>query len=106
MNNYEYKTLTETEKHDMVVNTYRANEMDHFSHNLNKERYENMLPSLDEGAFKERIMHLLAETNGRIVEVSSILASTEAQLPTEAEIAASLLRTKQKEDALSGAIVK
>lgn len=92
-----YKTLTQEEMDDAVVGTYKANEMDHYIHNVNKVRYEAMIPTLTKSAFKDRIQGLLDETNSRISEVTNILASTDAQLPSTIKIAESIARAKAKE---------
>lgn len=87
-------TLTQDEMDDALVNTHKANEMDLYIHGVNKERYETMLQTLPDGKFKDRITGLLAETNDRILEVSSILDATTPQLPPAERVTASLDRAK------------
>jgi ferritin-like metal-binding protein YciE len=82
----DYKVLKQEEMDNIVVEFHGAQERDHFTHNLNKARYEEMLPTLDEGAFKSRIQELLNETNGRIEEVEAIMTATESQLPSKDKI--------------------
>lgn len=91
-----YKTLSLNEQHDMVVSTYYANEQDLFSHNTNKERFERILQGTISDAFRTRIGKLLSDTNNRIAEVQAILDATIPQLPSDAEISASLTRIKSR----------
>ena len=60
-----------------------AQERDHWVHQLNKARYETMLPTLSDGVFKNRVLQLLAETNSRIEEVEAIVIATQSTLPTQ-----------------------
>jgi len=75
----EYKILTEIEKADIVSSFLRSQEVDHYCHSLNAERYKSMLsdPDFHDGEFKERIKALLAETESRLAEVNNIIKHTE-----------------------------
>ena len=87
-----YKVITQDEMDDVIVRTFKANEMDLFAHTSNKQRFESMLQTLNDGEWKARVQMLLDETNSRIEEVQSILDATAAQLPDEIRIQASLAR--------------
>lgn len=67
-----------------------------FCHELNRERYTEMLKSLPQGDFRQRIQQLLAETNSRIAEVEAILQTTEPQLPPPARIEAAVQRMEAR----------
>ena len=99
MNKSKFKTVAAAEINEMIIQTYRANEMDLAMHEVNKERYEAMLATLPDGKFKTRIQTLLSETEERIVEVSNILASTESQLPAAEEVTAIVTKIKSEEKA-------
>jgi Tfp pilus assembly protein PilO len=92
-----YKTLKQDEMQEVIVSFYKGQETDLYVHNINKERYEEMLKTLPEGPFKTRVEKLLAETNERIEEVSAILAATEKQLPAQNEIDTVLASLELKE---------
>jgi len=93
----DYKTLKQEEMDDAVISFYKAQEMDLYLHNINKQRYEAMLETLPEGKFRDRVQGLLDETNSRIAEVEAILVATVPQLPQKEAIASSLARLEQKE---------
>jgi len=93
----EFKTLTQDDQDLIIVQTLKAQEQDLFCHQINKSRYEAMLPSLPEGEFKERIGRLLLETNSRLEEVSAILEAVKVQAPSQERIDAVLTTIKSKE---------
>lgn len=97
MDKNKFRTVQATEVDEMLVNTYRANEMDLASHEANKERFETMLQTLPQGKFRDRITQLLAETNDRITEVTAILEATEPQLPQQAEVETIVTKIKTAE---------
>lgn len=97
-----YDILTDDEKDEIVVDFLRAQERDHFCHSLNLERYDGMLASLPEGAFKTRIQQLRAETLDRIGEVEAIIKKTRPQLPPAARVTAARQRIEAKEAAARG----
>ena len=68
------------------VEYLEAQEKDHWVHNLNKERYEAMLPGLAPVTFKTRVHTLLAETLSRLEEVEAIILATHATLPEQAVV--------------------
>lgn len=92
----QFKTLTQEEMDDMLVSTLKAQEVDLYIHTVNKQRYEEMLKTMEEGEFKSRVQHLLQETDTRITEVNTILNALEKQLPIQSRVDASILREKQK----------
>lgn len=92
-----YISFEEEEKHDIILQYLKAQEKDHFVHNLNKTRYEDMLTTLPEGSFRTRIQGLLDETNSRLIEVEAIIESTKKDLPSAGVITAALDRLKTKE---------
>ncbi len=94
-----YDLLSEEELDDTLVQTMKAQQMDHYIHTLNAERYASMLPTLEEGSWKERMAGLLAETQSRIVEVESIIRGVEPQMPPAVRRQAAAVRLKAREDA-------
>ena len=74
----DYKTLTKKEKAAVVVNFLHIQEMDHYLHSLNIERYQKILsdPGLSGGEFREKIEKLLIDTKARLFEVELILKHT------------------------------
>lgn len=73
-----YKKITEGEKATVMHEFLKAQEMDHFCHTINAERYTKILldPDLPEGDFKDRVVKLLAETEDRLLEVELIIKHT------------------------------
>ena len=92
-----YKTLSIEEQNDLIVRTYYGNESDLFSHLANKARFEAILATATDPEWRARIQNLLDDTNKRIMEVQSILAATDPQLPSDVEIAASMTRIRQRD---------
>lgn len=83
-----YRVLTEDEESETIVLFMLAQERDHHSHSVNRDRYQRMLKDLPPGPFRERIQHLLAETNDRLVEVEAIIAATVPQMPPADRVSA------------------
>ena len=100
----DYLTLSEEEKNEVIVRFYKAQEMDHFVHSLNKERYEQMLPTLPEGDFKNNVQKLLNETNSRLDEVNVILEKTRPQLPVKTDLDATVQTIKAQEGVARGGV--
>lgn len=92
-----YKTLPIEEQHDLIVRTYYGNESDLFTHLTNKERFEAILAKATDPEWRARVQNLLDDTNKRIMEVQSILEATDPQLPSDVEIAASMVRIKDRD---------
>jgi predicted naringenin-chalcone synthase len=77
-----------------------AQERDHWVHQLNKARYEAMLPGLAVGPFRTRVQQLLAETDSRLEEVEAIILATHATLPAQSvvdEVVAELALEREAE---------
>lgn len=94
-----FLTLTDDEQIDVIIQTYKASEMDLFVHQTNKARFAAMLLALSPGVWRTKIETLLTDTNSRLVEVQSVLDATTSQLPAPADITASLARLAAKEAA-------
>jgi len=95
-----YKTLTELEKEEMLIQTLKSQEMDLYIHSLNKERFEDMIPTLPIGdPFRQKLESEVVVIDSRLVEVNTILTSLEKQIPVDTNIATVLARIKAKEDA-------
>ena len=80
----DYQVLSQDEQDDIVVSFMRSQERDKFCHELNKERYQSMLETLEPGEWKNRVVQLHADTVKRLAEVDSIIeASTPSMPPPE-----------------------
>ena len=102
MADYVYKIMTQDEQDDIQVEFLASQERDLFCHMTSLTRYDAMLAELPTGAFKTRIQQLRADTQSRILEVSSIIAAHEAQMPTAERITASSARISEKNALLKG----
>ena len=91
-----YQILQEIEQDDALVLTLASQERDHFTHTINKQRYETILSSIPVGRFRDRVTHLLGETNERLEDVNAIIAALTPQMPPAARIAASVSRLRNK----------
>lgn len=98
MADYEYKLLTQDEQDEITASFLIAQERDLFCHQLNKERFTEMLKSLPEGDWKKRIKTLSDDTDKRIIEVDSLIKAT--KLPSTERLNAALQRVKAKEATL------
>lgn len=92
----EYRLLTDEEKDEILADFLKAQERDLFCHELNLARYEEMLPNLPNGTFKQQIQKLRAETAARIGEVEAVIAATERQLPAVERLKAAEARMAQR----------
>ena len=97
-----YEILTQGEQDEIVVEYLHAQERDEFCHQLNLARFNQMLSSLPEGKFKERIAQLRNDTNERLNEVTGIKNATVAQLPSKERVDAAIGRIAAKEAAARG----
>ena len=95
----EYQVLSQEEQDDIIVSFLLSQERDEFCHQLNLERYKQMLTVLPEGAWKSQVTKLRDETSKRLEEVKSISAATIAQLPPAERIETAKQRLKAKEAA-------
>ena len=94
---YTYKTLTQDEMDDMLVNTLKAQERDLFAHETNKERCLSILKTAPAGEFKDSIKKFVDDTESRISDVSAIITALTPQLPPQERIDASMLRLAAQE---------
>ncbi|MDD3474320.1 MAG: hypothetical protein PHP08_00270 [Candidatus Dojkabacteria bacterium] len=99
----QYKTLTQDEKDDVIVSFLHQQEIDHYCHSINKERYEKLLSDnkLPEGTFKENIQNLMKELESRITEVERIIENTKSQLPSQERIESAIVRMNEKNKELT-----
>ena len=93
-----YKVLTQEEQDEIVVEFMKAQERDEFTHSLNLERFEQMLSTMPECTWKQRIVQLKDETQVRLNEVQSILKATALQMPPADRLEKAKLRMKAKEE--------
>ena len=98
---YTFKALSQDEQDDIVVAYFTGLERDKFSHEINLNRFDAMLPNLPDGDFKKRISELRADTASRLVEVDALIAATEAQIPPADRLTASQQRISSKAAAQS-----
>lgn len=76
-----YIALSSEQQEEIAVQFLEATERDHFCHQLNRDRYVEMLKDLQPNdPFKKRIQQLLTETESRITEVELIIAKTLPQV--------------------------
>lgn len=102
-----FKTLTEHEKEEMLVNTLKAQELDLYMHTINKERYEDMIEALPvENEFRKRLEAEVTVVDSRLVEVNTIITSLEKQIPADIDYAVVLERIKAKEKGIEAVPVK
>jgi len=95
-------TITAEEKEEMLIQTLRSQEMDLYLHNLNKERYQDIVASLPaDNAFRIRLESEILVIDSRLVEVNSTITALDKQIPTKTDVVAVLARLKAKEEAVS-----
>jgi len=92
----DYQLLSQDEQDDTIVSSLLAQERDHFCHTTNLQRFEEMLKTLPEGAWRTRITQLRDDTKARLAEVDSILKALKAQLPPAERLAAAKKRLTTK----------
>ena len=92
-----YDLISQEEQDNMLVQTLRSQQMDHYVHSLNAARYRSIIASAADGPWKGRITEMLAETESRIGEVESIVAALLPQMPPEGRKVAAVARIKAAE---------
>lgn len=93
----DYEVLSQDDQDEVIVAFMLAQERDHYCHEINRERYGQILLTLSAGKFHDRVSELLAETNERLVEVSAIIVATKSQMPPADRVSMSMERLKSKE---------
>jgi hypothetical protein len=88
------KLLTPDEQDEILARTLKAQEVDLYTHEVNKDRFEKMLAADITGPWRDRVQGLLDSTNERIVEVESILAALDQQSPSDERLLAAHERVK------------
>lgn len=107
-----YVVLTPDEQDEIIVQTLKAQEHDHFCHTMNVQRYTDILTSfpavpdaeatlpLREGdPFHVRIAKLLRTEQAALDQVTVIVDKTARQLPSQARIDAARQRLTARESA-------
>lgn len=98
-----YKTIGDKEKNKTLASFIKAQEADHMSFVLNKERFEKIIETAEDGQLKEKCIKELPVIKQRIKEVENILENTYAQITDEdletaiVEVEADLKASAQKE---------
>jgi hypothetical protein len=95
-NDYQYQLLTQDERDEIIATYLKAQERDLFTHRLNLQRFEAMLPTLPPGEFKDRIQQLRNETIARIGEVEAIIEKTLPQAPPVERMRAAVERVERR----------
>ena len=90
---------------DCIVAFFKGQEMDHFLHEVNKERYSKILEDVElaDEEFRSAVKLLLEGEEKELAKVEKIMQHTRGQLPTNAQVYESLKRLKDKEDAFLAA---
>lgn len=91
-----YQFLTDDQQDERMVATFHAQEASHHSHAMNVERYTDMLTTLKDGPFKERIAALLITEQEALDQHEALLAATEKQLPESARAETAMNRLAVK----------
>ena len=95
-------TITPEEKEDMLIQTLKGQEMDLYIHNLNKERFQDMITTLPVGnAFRIKLESEILVIDSRLVEVNAVITALDKQMPEGTDVAVVLARLKSKEEAVS-----
>ena len=93
----DYDLISQEDQDDMIVQTMKSQQMDHFVHTLNAARYRSIIASAADGPWKQRITGLLEETESRIGEVESIVDALLPQMPPEERKVAAVARIQAAE---------
>ena len=91
----EYQILSQEEQDDIIVSFMLGQERDKYCHELNLERYTEMLKTSKAGEWHDRLLKLRNETASRLVEVNNIISVTVSQMPPQERIDATKLRIKK-----------
>ena len=95
-------TITPEEKEDMLIQTLRGQEMDLYIHNLNKERFQDIVASLPEdNEFRKKLESEILVIDSRLAEVNAVITALDKQLPEGINVAVVMARLKAKEEAVT-----
>jgi len=97
----EYTILSQDERDEILANTLKAQEMDHFLFSCDESRYTKLLETLPEGEHKDNVARELLVVKSRIGETSRHLEATKEQISeyeiTDVRIADAILRITKKQ---------
>jgi len=95
-------TITPEEKEDMLIQTLRGQEMDLYIHNLNKERFQDIVDSLPaDNEFRKKLESEILVIDSRLAEVTSVITALDKQLPKGIDVPVVMARLKAKEEAVT-----
>jgi hypothetical protein len=98
----EYTLLSQDERDEILANTLKGQEMDHFLFSCDKSRYEKLIETLPEGEHKENVKRELLVVKSRIEETNHHLDATKAQISelgiSETNIADAMTRITDKQE--------
>jgi hypothetical protein len=94
----EYKIITQDEQDEHLVNFLRAQETDHYLHQINIDRYEQIIAdeTITDQNFKSRIAALIVTERAALAQVAKIIEHTADQVPTKERIDAAVSRLTAK----------
>ena len=93
-------TITAEEKEDMLIQTLRGQEMDLYIHNINKQRFQDMVIALPaDNAFRIKLESEILVIDSRLAEVNAVITALDKQIPEGIDVAVVVARLKAKEEA-------
>ena len=93
-------TITPEEKEDMLIQTLRGQEMDLYIHNINKQRFQDMVIALPaDNAFRIKLESEILVIDSRLAEVNAVITALDKQIPEGIDVAVVVARLKAKEEA-------
>ena len=92
----DYQVLSQDEQDDTIVAFMLSQERDKFCHELNLQRYKNILNKAKKSEWASRIAGLHADTLKRLAEIDSIIEATRPQMPLAKRLEAAKQRLLER----------
>lgn len=91
-----YTQLSQDEQDDYIAEAMRGRELEHFTRSVNVANYDAMLPTLQDGDWKQRIQQMRLEEIAALAHEDEVHAALSAQLPDPVRLAAAQSRVTAK----------
>ena len=93
-----YQVLSQGDQDDITVSFMLSQEQEKYCLELNLQRYEKMLRTLEAGTWRVQIEKLQTDSTSRLAEVNSIVEATKAQMPSAERISAAVARLQASQE--------
>lgn len=91
----DYYLISPNTKYDTLATALKARQLEHFHYNFDKTNFEQMLKTLEQGAFRDEIEMRLASTCEQMCKVEAIYAALLSQVDDQSALDAAVKRMEK-----------